>query len=344
MRDGTTVRVLGGDANPADNGSAAARAGAVFAFLDDLIAGLDGPASYQALLRVHVGEGRAQLARYPLLPAVHVPLLVHAALTGAEAPALPVAAACTLVYLGADLFDNLADGELPACWAPWGAGQASLAAATLLAALPGLALARLADTAAARRWELAHLFAASLATMSAGQHDDLRFAEAAEVTPAICREMVERKSGAEGALFATAGAMLARADAGQIAHYAAFGRCLGSAVQLASDLADLWGAGPSQDLLTGKQTLPIAHALTVLAGTARSDLLAQLAAARETADAHPGVQATLAGAGSLRYTALVVGVYRQEGLRHLAAAVPRQPAATALRALLDNVSLLPGTA
>ncbi|HUS14627.1 MAG TPA: hypothetical protein VM536_06365, partial [Chloroflexia bacterium] len=140
--------------NPVDGMAAGTRA-AVFSFLDDLIAGLDGPEPYRELLRVHVDEGRAQLGQYPLLPAVQVPLLVYAALTGAEEPALPVAGACTLVYLGADLFDNLADGELPASWAPWGTGQASLAATMLMAPLLGLALRRLTDVPAERHWALA---------------------------------------------------------------------------------------------------------------------------------------------------------------------------------------------
>src|SRR3712207_9574578 len=88
----------------------------VFAFIEELIEVLSVPSSHRELLRIHVGVGRERAEVYPELPAIQLPLLVHAAITGDEGPALPVAGACTLLYLGADLFDNLIDHELPSSW------------------------------------------------------------------------------------------------------------------------------------------------------------------------------------------------------------------------------------
>ena len=313
----------------------------VFAFIEELIGALPVPPSHRELLRVHAGVGREQAEVYPGLPAIQVPLLVHAAITGEELPALPVAGACTLLYLGADLFDNLIDHELPSSWHTRDPAEANLAATTLLAAVPQFAVARLRETPPARLWSLAHLFAETLLTMSAGEHEDLLFTRWRHVEPEMCRAMVERKAGSEFALFAKSGAILATEDPATIEEYAAFGLCLGTAGQLCSDVGDIWGGRISQDLLNGKRTLPVVQALSALRGYSREQLKELLETARESAGCHDEVRALLAEAGSMRYTALVVEVYRQRASKHLAAAFPREPAGRSLRMLLDEASLLP---
>jgi geranylgeranyl pyrophosphate synthase len=314
----------------------------VFAFIEELIGALPVPPSHRELLRVHVGVGREQAEVYPELPAIQLPLLVHAAITGDERPALPVAAACTLLYLGADLFDNLIDHELPPDWNSLDPAEANLAAATLLAAVPQLSIARLQEqgTPPARLWTLAHLFAETLLTMSTGEHEDLLLTNRGDVEPQTCRAMTERKSGSEFALFTKSGAILATEDPTVIEEYAAFGLCLGTASQICSDVGEIWGPEISRDLLCGKRTLPVVHALSTLPGESRERLQELLGAARGSAEYHDEVRALLAAAGSVHYTALVVEVYRQRARNHLAAASPREPAGRALRVLLDRASLL----
>lgn len=315
----------------------------VFAFIEELIGALPVPLRHRELLRVHVGVGREQAEGYPGLPAIQLPLLVHAAITGEERPALPVAGACTLLYLGADLFDNSIDRELPSSWHARDPAEANLAATTLLAALPQLAVTRLRErgTPPARLWSLAHLFAETLLTMSAGEHEDLLFTKWRAVEPEMCRAMVERKSGSEFALFAKAGAILATEDPAVIEAYSAFGLSLGTAGQICSDVGDIWGGRISRDLLNGKMTLPVVHALSTLRGESRERLQELLGASRKSAGCHDEVRALLAEAGSMHYTALVVEVYRQRASNHLALASPREPAGRTLRMLLDGASLLP---
>ena len=312
----------------------------VFAFLKELIGALPVPPSHRELLRVHLDVGRERAEIYPELPAIQLPLLVHAAISGDESPALPVAGACTLLYLGADLFDNVIDDELPPSWRARDPAEASLAAATLLAAIPQLAFARLRERRTSRLWELTHLFAEALLTMSAGEHEDLLFTKRGDVDPEMCRAMVERKSGSEFALFAEAGAMLATEDVELIEKYAAFGLCLGTASQICSDVGDIWGEEISRDLLNGRRTLPVVHALYTLRGESRERLQELLEAARESGEYHDEVRSLLAAAGSIPYTALIVEVYRQRARSDLAAASPREPAGRALKTLLDGASLL----
>ena len=314
----------------------------VFAFIEELIEALPVPLRHRELLQVHLGVGREQIDIYPELPAIQLPLLVHAAITGDQRPALPLAGACTLLYLGADLFDNLIDHELSPSWHTRDPAEANLAAATLLAALPQLSVARLREqgTPPARLWALTHLFAETLLTMSAGEHEDMLVAKRENVGLKMCRTTAERKSGSEFALFTRAGAILATEDPSVIEKYAVFGLCLGTASQICSDIGDIWGEGISRDLLNGKRTLPIVHALYALRGASRERLQELLRVARKSAECHDEVRALLAAAGSIHYTTLVVEIYLQRARDQLAAASPREPAGWALRILLDGTSLL----
>jgi geranylgeranyl diphosphate synthase, type I len=314
----------------------------VFAFIEELIEALPVPLRHRELLQVHLGVGREQIDIYPELPAIQLPLLVHAAITGDQRPALPLAGACTLLYLGADLFDNLIDHELSPSWHTRDPAEANLAAATLLAALPQLSVARLREqgTPPARLWALTHLFAETLLTMSAGEHEDMLVAKRENVGLKMCRTTAERKSGSEFALFTRAGAILATEDPSVIEKYAVFGLCLGTASQICSDIGDIWGEGISRDLLNGKRTLPIVHALYALRGASRERLQELLRVARKSAEYHDEVRALLAAAGSIHYTTLVVEIYLQRARDQLDAASPREPAGWALRILLDGTSLL----
>lgn len=313
----------------------------VFASLEQLIESLPVPSSHRELLWEHLSASREKALAAPWLPAIQLPFLVHAAITGDERPALPIAQACTLLYFGADLFDNLIDDELPTSWSMRDPAEANLAATTLLAAVPQQAIARLHDQRVppARLWTLAHLFAETLLTMSAGEHEDLLFTGRADVTPEMCRLMTERKSGSEFALFARAGAILATEDLDIVEQYGVFGQCLGAASQIRSDVEDIWSGEVSTDLLNGKRTLPIVHALSALRGEKQERLQELLRAARGS-KCHDDVRMLLLEAGAIRYTVLVLEAYRRRARKYLAAASPREPAAQALRMLLDRTSLL----
>lgn len=318
------------------------RAGRVFAFLDEFVASLPLTPGYRNLLRAHLSERAKRTETTPgVVSAVQLPLLVYAAITGEEEePALPAAAGCTLLRLGTDLFDNVLDRDpLPSCWQECDPGEPLLAATTLLSALPQLTVAW--STPAATHGAFARLFAETLLAMSAGEHEDLTFPNREDVSPEDAVAMVARKSGSESAMSAKAGALLATRDISTIEAYAAFGLYLGVARQLVSDVWDIWGGGESQDLLNGKRTLPVVHALSALEGERRERLTQLLALARLSADHHDETRAMLAEAGSVSYTASAVCLYQRRAAEHLAAASPLEPAAGELRILLEQTSLMP---
>jgi geranylgeranyl diphosphate synthase, type I len=315
----------------------------VFAFLDDLIDELSVPASHAELLREYLAWEGGCAETSPAMSTVQVPILVHAAIAGDERPAIPVAAACTVLCLGADLLDSAIDHELPPFWHDRDSAEIDLAVNTLVGALPYLSIARLRDeTQPTRLWALARLLAGTILTINAGQHEDLRFSDSGDVSLKESRLMVERKTGSATAMLAKAGAMLATEDPVRVRAYAAFGRYYGMARQLINDAWDIWGEGASQDLFNGRRTLPVVYALSVMREERREQLQRLLVLSRESAEHHDQVRTLLATAGSARYAALMVWLYQQRARKHLAAASPQGSAGRELRVLLDGASLLPG--
>jgi geranylgeranyl pyrophosphate synthase len=299
-----------------------ARTARVFAYLDELIGGVSVAASHRELLALHLAEGRSHTDEVPEAPWVQLPVLVHAATGGDEDEAIPLAAACTLVYLGADLLDNLMDDELPERWRERGSAEAMLAATTMLAALSRTALERIDPRRIpeARIHRVERMLTETLLTMSAGQHDDVSADPSGGLEAA--RSVAERKAGSEFAFFAAAGAAAATEDEARIALYRDFGLNLGAAAQIASDLGDVLAPKGSHDLSTGKWTLPVAHALGALAPAERERLEGVLQAARESTGSHGEARGLIVAAGSVHYTAMVVGVYLARARRALDDAQP----------------------
>lgn len=297
--------------------------------------------SHQARLLTTALVGlRQQAQTMALFPAIHLPLLVHAGLNGDDGPALPLAAATSLLFLGVDICDDLADGDCPAHLAGYRPAELSLAAATLLCAVPQLALARL-DAPSERLAAMQQDLAAGLLRMGAGQATDLALTGGDAATTDEVITSVAGKSGEEAALFAVLAARFADAPDTVTATYAAYGRALGTAAQLASDCYDLFTAAHSRDLASGTRTLPIALHLERLAGAERAAFLDQLAQARTEPSAQAAVRARLRAAGELRRCALIVEVECQRGHRALAEAAPHAAAHEGLRVMIDQVSFFP---
>jgi len=276
---------------------------------------------------------------------MHLPLLVYAGIRGDEAPARPLAVATTLLYLGIDLIDDLADGDLvdgalPPHWDGYRATEINLAAATLLSSLPQLALAEL-DVPPDRGVALQRVLARGLLRMSAGQQRDLALAGTSGADVGEVEASVVAKSGEGWALFAALAAQLAGAEPEVVDAYASFGRWLGAARQIANDCHDLFTAAHSRDLASGARTLPIAMHLERLAGQERHSFLGLLDGARRDSGAQRAVRARLRAAGELLRCGVQVEVHCRRAGRALERARPLEPAAGLLRSMIDEASFLP---
>lgn len=246
-----------------------------------------------------------------LLPFVHLPLAVFAAIRGESAPARPLAVATTLLFLGIDILDDIADGDLPPHWQGTPESEIQLVASTLLASLPQLAIAQL-DVLPLTKTRMITCLSESLLRMGGGQLHDLRGAGKELVRPEDVEQSVEHKSGEEGALIAMLAAHMAGASEETVQIYGDFGRALATGGQIATDCFDLFQADHSKDLANGSRTLPIAIYLSRLQGADRAAFLSQLDEARTTPAMRTLVQRELRAKGMLRLCALVVEMYCQK--------------------------------
>jgi len=313
---------------------------AVFNRVSDLVASLAVAEPQRGLLRTALTGLKLQAQEDEFLIFARVPLLVYAGCGGEAMAAVPLAAATTLLFLGIDILDDLADGDLPGHWQGYRPSEINLTATTLLAALPQLIIAEL-DAPASRLAAMQRTLALGLLRMSAGQQRDLALAGSSMVSPREVEDLVAAKSGAEVAMFATLAAQFAGAGLEAVNAYAEFGRTLGTGAQLASDCHDLFQAPHSKDLANGTRTLPIALFLKRLSGEERTSFLTLLEQARVDVAAQEAVRGRLRPSGVVRHCAFMVELYCQRGLRALEQAAPREPAATGLKALVDGISFFP---
>jgi geranylgeranyl diphosphate synthase type I len=135
-------------------------------------------------------------------------------------------------------------------------------------------------------------------------------------------------------LCAELGALIAGADAAQMAHYAAFGLELGLAFQVRDDILGIWGEesvigkSAATDIETRKKSLP------VLYGLAQSEALTALYHA-DPAPADFVTQAIdlLDEEGAHAYAVSHENAYSESALGHLTAVRPSDPGGAALREL-----------
>lgn len=273
-----------------------------------------------------------------LFPFMDLPPLVYAALHGNEKPVYPLTVATTLLYLGIDLLDDLADGDLGSHWRGHPHGEIQLIATTLLSSLPQMALGKL-NISAHGRDQLQRTLAEGLLRMSAGQQMDLSHTGLKEITTANVEASVIAKSGEELALFASLAAQFHGAAPQLVAHYAAMGRHLGTAGQMASDCHDLFNAPKSRDVAHGTRTLPIALYLEKKSGPEREHFLDLLDKAQKEPSLLKPIRKILHEAGILRVCGFMIETYCQKAHQELEHAKPFDLAVHELRAVIDGVSL-----
>jgi hypothetical protein len=271
-------------------------------------------------------------------PAVHLPLLCCAAAGGEEREAIPLAVATAVLELAMDLLDHEWDGETSSQWSGQDPRLIGAAAITLMVGVFPLALARAAGQSR-RAAAMQQIAAERMLRVSAGQMLDLRLFAQPRPTLADAHAATVGKTGERRALYAALGAMLADASPEVVAAYEEMGRQYGIARQIASDLTDLLMAEQSRDLASGARTWPIVWMINRLEGDPQAELVACLQRARTDKAAAKEIGERLTAAGGELRGLLEVDVRSRQALAALERAQPCEPAASALRAALFDVSL-----
>ncbi len=220
------------------------------------------PAGMQELADRVLDKAEAVVIRHPDWPLVKIPDLLASAygIEGDRRDAL--VAGGVLLYAAADVIDDAQDGDLtPEFWGePPFKRAVNLGNAFLFAALGAfLDAAPDAGTAGLVAWD----FSQAGLKMAVGQHLDF---DLGLLGPPMSEneylDCVEGKSGASLGLFCRLAGLCGDRPETEWARLESLGTALGAAVQIRSDVAEVWSGARNRDL--GQRTLPILFALALL--------------------------------------------------------------------------------
>ncbi|MGV6475250.1 polyprenyl synthetase family protein [Azotobacter vinelandii] len=272
--------------------------------------------------------------------ALRVPLLVADGVRNGIADATrQLTAALTILEAGIYTLDHIMDREVEGPVAELPPGQILLGATSMISHVPYQILSHLRGAEASSVAMLAR-FSDGLARIAAGQLADIAATTGQAVAREGIEEVVRMKTGERRALYAALAAQHAGATPEQVEAYAAYGRALGIARQLRSDLQDLFGPRPSRDLSSGTATLPIALLLERTDGSAREEIQDLLRQAMHDTSVHASIRAHLRSFGVLRDVVKMIEANCRRALAQIEALCPPQRSAMHLREFVLRTSVL----
>ncbi|MBV8885607.1 MAG: polyprenyl synthetase family protein [Chroococcidiopsidaceae cyanobacterium CP_BM_RX_35] len=281
---------------------------------------------------IRLSSANRKLGKF--FPPVHLPLLVYSGVHGVDEPAIPVSGANLLISIGADLYDNLNDGDLPEDWKAYPDFEIIFTADGIACILPQSIVAAL-DISTDRRQHAQELLAKCLLQMFAGQAQDLTLNHAINPSVETVEASVLAKSGLQGALYTGLAACTTDASKEVIEAYTAFGCNLGMILQLRSDAHELFYDPECRDLVNSTRTLQIALCLEQLSGSERTDFLTLLDRARTDVAAQQQVRAKLREIRFMYPWMAIVQKYLARAEAALEIAAPQEPVRSILYALLS---------
>lgn len=268
------------------------------------------------------------------MPFINLPFDVSAAVGGNPSLAVALSAASAFVFSGLDVIDDIADGDCQPQWEDVPQAQQTLAGISAMVSFPQLLITRLPLAPQVIAAMLA-LLAQRMLQAGAGQQLDLALVGAEQPDPDVVVAAVAGKSGEQLALYCEWAALAAGASAEAVAAWGDYGRSLGIAGQIKSDMSELCHDAWCRDLASGNRTLPIAYHLQK-AGAARAGFVELLAHARTDLGAQRAVRQALLDSGAIRMAALVAQLYVERGRSALQRAGAHEPGLSRLTALLDR--------
>lgn len=312
---------------------------AVFATIDLLLDELRPAPPYRALFDLALGRVREAAGAADLFLPIDLPVAVAGVLDRPPRERQAAAAASTLLWSGADLMDDAADGELDDAWAGVPASRIALVATNLLATLPHLVVGRLDPDDDGPAALYSQAVSRTLFAMSDGQAADLDSANRVHGIDDYIA-LVRRKSAAEFGLFAATPAILAGADSGTVAAWTRFGFAYGTMVQVFSDTVSSIVEGPRNDLLRGKRTLPVLHVLERTRDEHHASFVADLDRAAEGDQAAlEHVIDAMSRHGAVRASLEKIELLRFRAAKALPVALADLPQDHALRVLMRACSV-----
>jgi len=261
--------------------------------------------------------------------------------------ALPAAAALELVHNFSLIHDDIEDRSdtrrgRTTLWRLWGLSQGINAGdGMLVLASQALSGIRECGSDPALTLDCINILHDTVLSLCHGQYLDIAFEAHLDVSEELYLQMIGGKTASLLAASAQLGAAIGQAG-GAVEHYRQFGWQLGMAFQMVDDILGIWGDSSvtgkpaAADILNRKMTLPVIFALrSTPLGSELIDLYRQDHLGAENISLAMSI---LHRVQAREYTQQLAARYEASALIDLAAASPREPAATHLRALASSLT------
>jgi len=201
-------------------------------------------------------------------------ILAYEAITGKYMTSIPLAASIEMIHNFSLIHDDVEDNSetrrgRPTVWKVWGKPLAVNAGDFLLMlAFQDLYELGTLGISPERNLAIQQVISKTVLTLSEGQHLDLSFEQAMDISVDTYLDMIYRKSASLIECATYTGARLATDDDERVARkYKDFGRAIGMAFQIRDDILGVWGKAEitgkpaAHDLKTKKKTLPFLYAM-----------------------------------------------------------------------------------
>lgn len=273
------------------------------------------------------------------IPFINLPFDITEATGGEPELAVALSAACAFVFSGLDVIDDIADGDCQPQWVGVPAAQQTLVGISAMVSYPQFLLANLPlppHTITA----MLSLLAQRMLQAGEGQQLDLSLVGTEHPDPDQVVASVTGKTGEQLALYCEWAALAAGSSAEVVAAWGDYGRALGTAAQIKSDLSELCHDAWCRDLASGNRTLPIAYQLQKT-GAAHQGFVELLDQARTDVHAQHAARRDLIEDGAIRKSALIAQLYVERSRNALQRTGVGEPWRSRLVALLDGLDARP---
>ena len=283
----------------------------------DFLDSIPAPGRLRQLFQYSLDQGAGWALMAPCLPATDFPLAVAACAGEDIERAVPISVAGLLYYLGISMADDVIDHEVVENWGDTPSEHVTMAGIALFAGLPMRALRCFyGDRLDARQLCACHnLLQHACYQMSVGQYLDVAADFDDETTLEQCLEIVALKTGSTGELMAGLTATLAGCQESTVQALAATGKNLYMAMQIASDIHDIWGKSRSPDLGNGIVTAPTLFAYHALSPVQKPVYRAILRSGDWTESGQSFMRQSITAAGGLAFSLLQAETLRQRAIR-----------------------------
>lgn len=237
-------------------------------------------------------------------------LMVCEAISGRFEQALSAAAAMQCFMAAADVFDDIEDEDSPeAFWVRHGRAVATNVA-TALVMIAERAITRLKEKGVEPHVVVRAMDAVNEYHIMAcaGQHLDISLTTGTAISEDMYLKVIGMKSAYAAECACHIGALLANASQELVDTFAAFGRNLGMASQIANDIQ---GITQGRDISKRKITLPVIYALAQTNGEAHHQLELAFGKCSEASPQPEGIRDLLFRTGAIHYATVKAETYWQ---------------------------------